>query len=169
MAIVGRFRDLPGAEVASASLEASGIGNDLSDAFTIGLLWTYSIALGWIRLNVDDADLETAREVLESVGTIEWPADSDPAGADERCSVCESSELAVESGARKTLALWLLTMFPIWFWRSRLRCRACGSSWVVPLRFRPDLVAAWVAGAVGAILLTTGVFLLAGYVIRGRV
>ena len=168
MAVVARFRDLPGAEVASASLEAAGIGNELSDTYTIGLAWTYSTALRWIRLSVDDPEVETAREVLESAEMVEWPADLDAVGAEERCPVCDSSELAIESGARKTLALWLLTNIPIWFWRSRLRCRACGSSQVVPLRFRPDLVGAWLVAAIAVYLLSAGVFFLAGYIIYGR-
>lgn len=56
MAVVATFRDLSGAEVASATLDAAGIVNSLDDDFTIGVLWTYSTALGGIRLNVADRD-----------------------------------------------------------------------------------------------------------------
>jgi hypothetical protein len=71
--VAGRFRDLPGAELASASLSAAGIANSLADAYTIGLLWTYSTALGWICVSVAGRDLEEARELLESVTAVEWP------------------------------------------------------------------------------------------------
>jgi hypothetical protein len=168
VAVVARFRDLPGAEVASASLDAAGIGNDLSDAYTVGLLWTYSTALGWIRLSVDDPDVETARKVLEPAEIVEWPIELEPGGTEERCPACDSSDLAIEKGARKTLALWLLTNIPIWFWRSKLRCRACGVFQVVPLRFRPDLAGAWLIAAIAIYLLSVGVFFLAGYMIYGR-
>lgn len=167
MAIVGHFRDLPGAEVASATLEAAGIENSLSDTFMVGVAWTYSTALGWIRLSVGDSDVEAARGVLEETGSIEWP-ELELDEAPQRCPVCESEELEIVSGARKTLALMLVTSgIPLWFWRSRLRCRACGSSQAVPLRFRPDLVAAWLIAAVGTYLLSALVFMIAGFMIRG--
>jgi hypothetical protein len=152
----------------SASLDAAGIGNHLFDAYTVGLVWTYSTALGWMRLYVSDSDLEKALQALEPGGEIEWPSDLNPEEAEERCPVCGSADLAIESGARKTLALWLITQVPVWFWRSKLRCRMCGSSQRVPLRFRPELVAAWVIVAVVAYLSTVVVLLLAGFIIHGR-
>jgi len=157
---------LPGAEVASASLWAAGIENSLADAHTIGLMWTYSTALGWIRLTVEDRQLGEADELLESTGVVDWPVEiaTDPA---EQCPVCGSEDLAIESGSRKTLALALLTSVPIWFWRSRLRCRSCGRSWVVPFTFRPDLLMVWLISAVGVTLLTV-IVLLAGSVVEGR-
>lgn len=161
-----RYRDLPGAEVASASLWAAGIENSLADAYTIGLMWTYSTALGWIRLTVADRRLGEADELLDPGGVVDWPVElgTDPA---EQCSVCGSEDLAIESGARKTLALALLTAVPIWFWRSRLRCRSCGASWVVPFTFRPELLIVWLISALATVL-TVVVVLLAGSVIAGR-
>jgi hypothetical protein len=163
---VRRYRDLPDAEAASASLWAAGIENSLSDTYTIGLIWTYSMALGWIRLTVEDRQLGEACELLESTGAVDWPSElaTDPA---EQCRACGSEDLALERGARKTLALALLTHVPIWFWRSRLRCRSCGRSWVVPFTFRPDLLMVWLISAVGVTLLTV-IVLLAGSVIEGR-
>jgi hypothetical protein len=166
VAVVRRYRDLSCAEVASASLRAEGIENSLVDAYTVGLIWTYSTALGWIRLTVEDRRLEEADELLESTGAVDWPIEivTDPA---EQCPVCGSEDLAIESGARKTLALALLTVVPIRFWRSRLRCRSCGGSWVVPFTFRPDLLMVWLISAL-ATMLTVVVVLLAGSVIAGR-
>jgi hypothetical protein len=140
MAVAARFRDLPGAEVASATLDAAGISNSLRDTFTIGVLWSYSTALGWIRLSVSDADLDETLRVLTPDGVVEWPVIESGEDTEEFCPACHSDDLAVESGARKTLALMLLVPVPIWFWRSRLVCRRCGMSWRIPLELRPELL-----------------------------
>ena len=128
MAIVGRYRDLAVAEVASASLEAAGIRNVLADAFVIGVSWSYSNALGGIRLHVDEADAEEARDLLATQAAPEWPADLPGGSSDETCPVCRSFALELESGPRKTLAVMTGLGFPIWFWRSKLVCRSCGAS-----------------------------------------
>jgi len=135
----------------------------------IGLVWTYSTALGWIRLIVGDEDFEAARDVLEPVDSVEWPAELEIDEGHERCRACNSADLEIVKGTRKTLALMLITHgVPLWFWRSKLRCRACGSGRPVPIQFRPDLVMAWIIAAFGAILFTLAICLIAGLFIHGR-
>jgi hypothetical protein len=169
MVVVQRFRDLPGAEVASATLDAAAVPHFLADTATIGLVWTYSTALGWIRLFVGENDRETAQLLLTPDEAIEWPEMDPDAAPDERCPACDSMDLAVESGARKTIALALLLLsVPIWFWRSRLVCRTCGYSRKIPLRFRPELVLVWLISAVVAIVLTAAITFSAMYIARGR-
>lgn len=159
MPVIARFRDLPGAEVASATLEAAGITNSLFDANMIGVVWTDSTALAWVKVYVADADAEEAREVLEPPDEIDWPPEIAMLPQDERCPVCGSDELALESGPRKTLALMSWFPFPLWLWRSKLRCHSCGNARLVALRFRPELVLAWflcsaaVAAAMAVLLL----------------
>lgn len=168
MVVVQRFRDLPGAEVASATLDAADIPHFLADTATIGLVWPYSTALGWIRLFVGENDRETAQLLLTPDGTIEWPEMDPDAAPDERCPACDSMDLAVESGARKTLALMSLLRLPIWFWRSRLVCRTCGYSRKIPLTFRPELVFVWLISAVVAIVLTAAITFSAMAIAKGR-
>jgi len=145
---VSRFRDLPEAETASATLRAAGIQNAVTDAHTIGLLWTYSVALGWIRLRVRDSDLETARELLEPAVVIEPPEIGPEAEPDEICPKCGSTDVALVKGSRKTVALLLLTeIAPLWFWRPRLVCRSCGLSRVAPVHFRGDVFFVMLAAA----------------------
>lgn len=164
MAIIARYRDLPGAEVASATLEASGITNSLFDAETIGVNWAYSTALGWIKVHVAEADAEEARSVLDLADEIEWPAELSAAPAPDRCPFCGSEDLAYESGPRKTLALMSYASIPLWFWRSKIRCRSCEKARTVDLRVRPELVLGSLISAVGlavviAILMLVGGFL----------
>lgn len=165
--VVASFRDLAEAEVASATLEAAGITNVLADAQTIGVDWGYSTALGGITLHVPAASEEEAREVLKGVDTVEWPERVPPAG-DERCPICGEFALEVESGPRKTLAVVTALGVPLWLWRSKLRCRKCGSARRVPLRFRPELVAAGLAVGVAVPLAILGLMLIVGYALFGR-
>jgi hypothetical protein len=113
--VAGGFRDLPGAELASASLSAAGIGSTLLDAYTIGLVWSYSTALRWIRVSVADSDLEEARELLETTAVVEWPTEGAELPEERHCSTCNSTELMREYGARKTLAVAFLTIVPLWY------------------------------------------------------
>ena len=163
MPVVGRFRDLADAEVASATLDAAGIAHSLADTYLVGLAWYYSTALQGIRLSVDEADAEEARELLSLAAAAEWP-ELGPGSADELCPVCHAHALEFESGPRKTLAPMHVTLVPLWLWRSRLRCRACGAWRRVPLRFRPELVMVWLIVAIAAVALTAIVCLLFGYV-----
>ena len=167
MAVVARFRDLGDAEVASATLEAAGIPNSLADTDYVGLVWTHSTALHWIRVCVRDGDLPEAREILASTAEAEWPAEPESSDS-ETCPVCGSADLVFRSGPRKTIALMLITYVPLWFWRSRVTCRSCGTSWRVPLRFRPDLVMACLAIAFGVGLAVALTCLVFGYAAHGR-
>ena len=128
MLVVARFRDLSDAEVASATLDAAGIACCLADTYLVGMAWGYSTALQGIRMSVDEADAEEAREILSLGADAEWP-EFEPGSADELCPVCHAYALELESGPRKTLAsMHLTSLNPLWLWRSRLRCRACKAS-----------------------------------------
>ncbi len=167
MAIVARYRDLAGAEVASASLEAAGITNVLADAQTIGVAWYYSTALGGIRLHVLDGDVVEAQALLGSPTEVEWP--ELPAGSrDEQCPACGLFELEFESGPRKTLAVMTALLIPLWFWRSKLRCRSCGTSQRVPLQIRPELLLAWLTIGIGVSIIVICLVLVMGYAVYGR-
>jgi len=96
--VVARFRDLPGAEVASATLDAAGISNSLRDTFTIGVLWSYSTALGWIRLSVSDSDRDEALRVLTPDEVVEWPVIE--SGEDTERVIDKALSLTKENGAR---------------------------------------------------------------------
>lgn len=178
MIVVRRFRDLPEAEIASAALWSAEVENALRDAETIGLLWTYSNGLGGIRLEVPDGDAEDADALLSAAGAEE-PSAGDAAGAEEgeageTCAACGSAEVLIDSGARPTLALWLLLFpmavalasrpilalvyvvvvvgFPLSLWRTRARCRACGATRVVPFGMPAGVAFALAISAAGTVL-----------------
>jgi hypothetical protein len=70
------------AEVARLALQDEGILSFLENATTVGMVWYWGNAVGWVKLQVPEADAERARAVLAQKGV----------GADNRtCSSCGAS------------------------------------------------------------------------------
>jgi predicted RNA-binding Zn-ribbon protein involved in translation (DUF1610 family) len=127
--VVERFRDVADAELANSALEAAGIQSFLADANVVGVVWTYSNAVGGIRLMVADEDLEAARSILQTDQSGELELSEAERAVSDRCPTCGSLDIVVEKGSRKTAALMLWTILPLWIWRTRARCRNCGNVW----------------------------------------
>jgi hypothetical protein len=96
------------AEVARLVLEDAGISTTLENATTVGMLWYYGNAVGWVKLQVPEASAQRAREILEQKtgdsGTIRFTRTCPKCGADlpaefEVCWSCQSplSEDAAEA------------------------------------------------------------------------
>lgn len=66
---VASYRDLPNADLARAALESAGIEAWIQDDNLVRMDWFYSNAIGGIRLQVDAADAEAAREILDQPAT----------------------------------------------------------------------------------------------------
>ena len=66
---VASYRDLPNADLARAALESAGIAAWIQDDNLVRMDWFYSNAIGGIRLQVDAADAEAAREILDQPAT----------------------------------------------------------------------------------------------------
>lgn len=67
------------AEVARLALEDEGIASFLENATTLGMVWYWGNATGWVKLLVPEADAERARAILAQKGV----------GANaRRCSKC---------------------------------------------------------------------------------
>src|ERR1700730_9651413 len=62
---VATFEFLPLAEAARAHLIAEGIPAFLSDAETVYMAWSLGNALGYIKLQVPEAQAERARRILD--------------------------------------------------------------------------------------------------------
>jgi DNA-directed RNA polymerase subunit M/transcription elongation factor TFIIS len=129
MVVLQRFRDVLDAEAARGALAAAGIESVLADENVVGVAWTYSNAIGGIRLMVPEAQADEARELLggdhasdlaHATGTTPEPA--------LRCPKCSSADVYFETGRRRTAAFMLLMFLP-WIWPDRNRCRGCGHAW----------------------------------------
>lgn len=62
---IHRFRDLPEADLARGLLESAGIRAWIQDDNLVRMDWFYSNAVGGIRLQVDSANAEAARQILD--------------------------------------------------------------------------------------------------------
>lgn len=65
MAIVARFLDVEEAQLAKALLDSSGVRTHIVDERMAGLSWHLLPALGGVRLEVSDEQVEEARAVLQ--------------------------------------------------------------------------------------------------------
>jgi hypothetical protein len=65
MVTIASFDFLPSAEIARGRLQAEGIRCQLLDQHLVQTDWLYSLAVGGIKLQVEAADAERARAILE--------------------------------------------------------------------------------------------------------
>jgi rubredoxin len=113
-------------------LEAAGIPAFVQDENLIQMDWLYSNAIGGVRVQIADEDLEAAREFLG--------ADSPqpcPDAVDVVCPKCGSHDTVPDQLPRRIAFLSLLLFsFPLLFSRHRWRCKSCNHV------FRSDSAAA---------------------------
>lgn len=129
---VAAFRDVPDAELALSTLKAAGIDAQLADENAVGVAWTYSVAVGGVKVLVAKEDVAAARKVLEADRSAdleaELGADLEPESA-ERCPRCDSTDSKVYKLARPAAAVAILTGLPVVLWGERNQCRKCGRVW----------------------------------------
>jgi hypothetical protein len=116
MKTIAAFSKPEEAHLARSRLEGSGIRAHVRDEHTIGLYWLYSNALGGVRLDVADEDVERAKEVLGLPPT--------DAGL-LCCPRCGSSDTRMrEFGLFTAVCVGLGFVLPSMV--RRADCRACG-------------------------------------------
>lgn len=62
---IGHFDFITDAQIALGKLAANGIGAQLADQHLVQTDWLYSLAVGGIKLQVDELHVERAMRVLE--------------------------------------------------------------------------------------------------------
>ena len=126
------FRDIPEALLAKGKLESAGIGSVLADGNLIRMDWLLSNAIGGIRLQVDQRDLESARAILDEPIPAEFEDEElGESFVQPRCPRCYSLDIGFEKIDRFwTYGLWLLLSFPIPVRKGNWKCYTCGVEWV---------------------------------------
>lgn len=105
-------------------LADAGIPAYVQDEHTIQLDVLYSNALGGVRLQVADEDVEAALEILQADRRAEAPEDS------PRCPKCNAATVEPEKfSKRMVFASLLLLGFPLLFPKHRMRCLTCLHTW----------------------------------------
>lgn len=131
---VRRYRDLVEACLGRSLLESAGIPAWIADENLVRMDWFYSNLVGGMRLQVDERDEASAREILEEGAPETIPYGEDEVYVQPTCPKCGSAEIALGSGTergRSLVALYVLSI-PVPPRETTWHCEACGARWVAP-------------------------------------
>lgn len=122
MITIARVSYIHEADILCMRLEEAGIKAFIPDQNTTSIQPLYSGAIGGIRVQIDDSNLEAAREIL-----------GDEIHADDgifRCPECSSDSVEYENVSKRTAFLSLLLInIPITWGKETCTCKACGHQW----------------------------------------
>jgi hypothetical protein len=132
--IVGRYFDPWEAHILRARLEAEGIPASVIGDQHIIANWPLSVALGGAALQVPDAYLDQAQQIIAAyhAGTFKEDLIAEHPEAADRCPSCNSTEIAgsIPIWLRiLNVATFLLASAPFPTSASRMRCHTCGHRW----------------------------------------
>ena len=131
------------AYVLKTKLDAFGIWSFVADDNTVIMNWLYSNAIGGVKLQVKEADVEQAYQLLGLGGQdLEDTADNLDEGDDEACPSCHSMNIYYNRyNMRLIFASWFLSWlwfvffvgfnggFAVPFFKRRWKCDDCGYEW----------------------------------------
>jgi len=112
------------AHILRLRLGAGDVEAFVQDENTIQVDWFLSNAIGGVRVQIDDGDMERAREILRDHSDVkledDWPT----------CPFCSSTHTAPDEFLRRLsfLFVWLAS-FPLPFARNAWKCVDCGKAW----------------------------------------
>lgn len=128
MTTIAAFSKPEEAHLLRTRLEAVGIPAFVQDENIVQLNWLYSNAIGGVRVQVPDGEVDAAREFLDA--DAPRPA---PDAVSVVCPACGSHDTAPDERARRLAFLSILLLhFPAVFPRRRWRCASCRHSFVPP-------------------------------------
>src|SRR5580704_353168 len=91
MVTIASFPSVIEAQLAKSRLESEGIDCFVADENIVTMNWLYSNAVGGVKLQVDRADFEVARQLLELPASR--PKTKEEGAAEVICMNCGSSEV----------------------------------------------------------------------------
>jgi len=125
---VAAFSSPQEAYLAKGMLEAQDIPVFLADEHLVSLHWLYSNAIGGVKLQVLESDVEPARELLRGGSQPAGPALDNENGM-RGCPGCGHHTSEYVSRQETSLLAALLLGIPGLFARKKLRCAHCGRVW----------------------------------------
>ena len=129
---VASCRDVAVAHVQRAALDSAGIPAFIQDEHLVGLYWTYSQAIGGIRVLVPlDRASEAQRILKEDRSSVlhDISEASLPPAVNEVCPSCGAETVQPARIARRIKAASLAVGIPVTFWSDRFSCLPCGHRW----------------------------------------
>jgi len=127
MITVAFFDKTVEAELLRGRLELAGIRAFVADKGIVGNNWMYTNAVGGVRVQVDEKDLDRARAAVEEYG-IE-AGQTTPLSAC-CCPSCGSTKVRLRRVSKVFFWLSLLLLgVPLALYRPRCNCLDCGKTW----------------------------------------
>ena len=124
MTTIASFSKPEEAHLLRLRLEAGGVAAYIQDENMIQLDWMYSNAIGGVKVQIAEEDIDDAREILN-----EQPIDSS-APETPPCPFCLSENIQDYELPRRTSYLsFLLLGFPLLLSRNNFKCSDCGRKW----------------------------------------
>ena len=117
------------AHLAKGLLESNGIAAFVADDHFVSTYWFLSNAVGGVKVQVAETDVEEALRVLDRRSE---PGDVDPK-LDEgwgNCPICGSGDVRYfTAGKASALLTWFIVSIPLLFPSKKLFCLSCHSVW----------------------------------------
>jgi hypothetical protein len=127
LVVAAAFTSVHEAHLARSVLEAAGIDATIADEHLVSMTWTYSNAVGGVKVMVPEYRLEEARSVLASGAIVDLPPPIAGDDGSDSCARCGSREFESRlPGKRLAILSWLLFGFPLASPVRRRYCRKCG-------------------------------------------
>ena len=124
MRTVATFSKPEEAHLFRTRLEAAGIPAYVQDENMIQMDWLYSNAIGGVRVQIAEDDVDAAHEFLAAESGREAPP------SEMLCPACGSERTTVDELPRRVAFLTLLLLgIPLLFTRRRWRCHSCDHVW----------------------------------------
>jgi Putative prokaryotic signal transducing protein len=122
------FTDILHANIVRGRLEAEGVPAMIANEHTITADWTYSLALGGVRIMVPPQYLTEARDIIRQIDRGEFADEDEGSGSlnDNLCSVCQEPLTRKQPFSWKlSLLVSSLSALPIPFSKNQYQCSKC--------------------------------------------
>jgi len=124
MITIASFSKPENAHLLRMRLEAGGVTAYILDENTVQMDWLISNAIGGVRVQIAEEDIENAREILSEVLPVA-PSNDHPI-----CPSCASKNTAPHELPHRLSFLSLgLIGFPLLFAKHQWKCADCGKTW----------------------------------------
>lgn len=105
-------------------LEAGGVPAYIQDENMVQMDWLYSNAIGGVRVQIGEDDVDRAKEILQDPGAETEPAEM------PGCPKCASTNTAPDELPRRLSFLtFMIAGIPFLFSKTRWRCGQCDHVW----------------------------------------
>lgn len=124
MVTIAAFSKPEDAHLLRMRLEAGGVNACVQDENLVQVNWLWANAVGGVRVQVAERDIEKARKILADEG------DETPGAVNVICPYCKSTRTEPDDTRRRISLLSLVLLNLPWLWpKNRYRCAACGHRW----------------------------------------